>query len=74
MSKAKPPKGMYRKSIHDGSSVTQSVLMPSPRDGEGKHTKSHINRYKRHRRFVIMREMRDIRKENNNGDYNLCEA
>lgn len=39
MGKPKPPQGMYRESVHDGSSVTDSQLRIAPYDGMGNHTK-----------------------------------
>lgn len=40
MGKPKPPNGLYRESVHDGSSVTVSQLRLAPRDGMGNHSKS----------------------------------
>ena len=41
MGKPKSPRGMYRESVHDGSSVTTSQLRLAPRDGMGNHSKIH---------------------------------
>lgn len=58
MGKIKPPNGMHRVSIHDGSSVTQSVLRVNLAPGKGKHAKTHIQRVERHNRYKFMRMFR----------------
>lgn len=58
MGKTKPPRGMYRESVHDGSSVTASQLRLAPRDGMGNHSKSVENRIRRHYFFKLIGEAR----------------
>ena len=58
MGKSKPPRGLYRESVHDGSSVTISQLRPAPGDGMGNHTKSVGQRIKRHSFFKLVKEAR----------------
>lgn len=48
MGKPKPPLGLYRESVHDGSSVTMSQLRLAPRDGMGNHSKPAEKRTRRH--------------------------
>lgn len=56
MGKAKPPKGYYRQSINDGSSVTVSVLKRNPLDGLGNNSKPFATRFRRHYFHSMMRE------------------
>lgn len=58
MGKPKPPRGMYRESVHDGSSATNSQLRPAPRDGMGNHSKSAEKRERRHSFFRLIQEAR----------------
>lgn len=58
MGKPKPPRGMYRESVHDGSSVTDSRLRVAPSDGMGNHSKSVEKRIRRHYFFRMMEEAR----------------
>ena len=56
MGKPKPPRGRYRESVHDGSSVTTSLLRPAPRDGMGNHSKTVEQRTRRHGFFKMIKE------------------
>ena len=58
MGKPKPPMGMYRESVHDGSSVTTSLLRLAPRDGMGNHSKSDEKRIRRHGIYKMINEAR----------------
>lgn len=58
MGKPKPPNGLYRESVHDGSSVTISQLRLAPRDGMGNHSKSPEKREKRHKFFKLIQQAR----------------
>ena len=58
MGKPKPPTGMYRESVHDGSSVTTSLLRLAPRDGMENHSKSAEKRKRRHSFFKMVNEAR----------------
>ena len=58
MGKSKPPQGLYRESVHDGSSVTISQLRLAPRDGMGNHSKSVEKRIRRHNFFKLINEAR----------------
>lgn len=58
MGKPKPPRGMYRESVHDGSSVTTSLLRVAPSDGMGNHSKSDKKRKRRHSFFKMVNEAR----------------
>ena len=60
MGKSKPPNGLYRESIHDGSSVTLSQLRVAPRDGMGNHSKSVEKRIKRHKFFQMIQQARNL--------------
>ena len=59
MGKPKPPNGLYRESVHDGSSVTISQLRLAPRDGMGNHSKSVEKRIRRHKFFKLIQEARN---------------
>lgn len=55
MSKSKPPKGFFRKTIHiGGSSVSESVLTPNPLDGLGRNSKPFATRFRRHYFFSMI--------------------
>ena len=56
MGKPKPPRGTYRESVHDGSSVTMSQLRLAPRDGMGNHSKTAEQRTRRHSFYKLVRE------------------
>lgn len=58
MGKPKPPRGTYRESVHDGSSVTMSQLRLAPRDGMGNHSKSAEKRTRRHSFYKLINEAR----------------
>ena len=58
MGKPKPPVGMYRESVHDGSSVTTSLLRLAPRDGMGDHSKPAEKRTRRHSFYKLINEAR----------------
>lgn len=58
MGKIKAPRGMYRESVHDGSSVTISQLRLAPRDGMGNHSKPVEKRIRRHEFFKLIHEAR----------------
>lgn len=58
MGKPKPPQGMYRESVHNGSSVTMSQLRLAPRDGMGNHSKSAEKRKRRHSFYKMVNEAR----------------
>lgn len=58
MGKPKPPRGMYRESIHDGSSVTASQLRLAPRNGMGNHSKTAEKRIRRHSFYKRINEAR----------------
>ena len=60
MGKPKPPRGMYRESVHDGSSVTYSVLRLAPPDGMGNHSKPLVKRLRRHYFFKMVNEARGL--------------
>lgn len=60
MGKPKPPRGMYRESVHDGSSVTSSQLRLAQRDGMGNHSKSVEKRLRRHYFFKMISEARAL--------------
>lgn len=59
MGKSKPPNGLYRESVHDGSSVTISQLRLAPRDGMGNHSKPAEKRTRRHSFFKKIKEARE---------------
>lgn len=58
MGKTKAPRGLYRESVHDGSSVTKSQLRLAPRDGMGNHSKPIEKRIRRHKFFKMIQEAR----------------
>lgn len=58
MGKSKPPNGLYRESVHDGSSVTISQLRLAPRDGMGNHSKPTEKRTRRHKFFQMIHQAR----------------
>lgn len=58
MGKPKPPYGLYRESVHNGSSVTNSLLRIAPPDGMGEHSKSVEKRIRRHSFFKMIKEAR----------------
>ena len=58
MGKPKPPIVMYRESVHDGSSVTISLLRLAPRDGMGNHSKPAEKRMRRHSFYKLINEAR----------------
>lgn len=60
MGKPAPPRGMYRESVHDGSSATASQLRPAPPDGMGNHSKSVEKRIRRHYFFKLIKEARSF--------------
>ena len=49
---------MYRESVHDGSSVTNSQLRLASDDGMGNHSKSVEKRIRRHYFFKMITEAR----------------
>ena len=59
MGKPKPPRGAYRESVHDGSSVTFSQLRIALRDGMGNHSKTAEQRTKRHSFYKLVNEARN---------------
>ena len=59
MGKTKAPRGMYRESVHDGSSVTDSQLRIAPPDGMGNHSKSVEKRIRRHSFFKMIKEAKE---------------
>lgn len=69
MGKTKPPKGLHRVSIHDGSSVTQSVLRVNPASGKGKHAKTVGEIVKRHKHNVFMRMLRRYLEQHSRPNY-----
>lgn len=60
MGKSKPPRGTYRESVYDGSSVTDSRLRVAPPDGMGNHSKSVEKRKRRHSFFKMVKEAREL--------------
>ncbi len=60
MGKIKAPRGMYRESVHDGSSVTRSQLRVAPRDGMGNHSKSFEKRMRRRNFFRMINQARKL--------------
>ena len=60
MGKSKPPHGLFRESVHDGSSVTISQLRPTPRDGMGNHSKPPEKRERRHKFFKMIQQARNL--------------
>lgn len=58
MGKPKPPRGRYRESVHDGSSVTLSQLRLAPYDGIGNHSKPAEKRTRRHNFYKLINEAR----------------
>lgn len=60
MGKPAPPRGMYRESVHDGSSVTNSILRIAPQDGMGNHSKTMEQRKRRHSFFKMVKEASEL--------------
>lgn len=56
MGKPKPPRGYFRETLNDGSSVSTSVLKRNPLDGCGNNSKPFATRFRRHYFHSMMRE------------------
>lgn len=52
----KCPPGFHKRTVHEGSSVSYSVLVPNPLDGLGKNTKPFATRFRRHYFNSMIRE------------------